>query len=76
MGMSDSNEDSAQTTLHCLLSDDVNQHSGKYFSQSSVIYKDKTDKNGGWPMQSPNPQANDLDESKKLVQKTRELIKI
>ena len=38
---SDSNEESAQTTLHCLISDDAPDHSGAYFSQSSVLYRDK-----------------------------------
>ena len=33
--VSDSNEESAQTTLHCLLSDDAPRHSGAYFSQWS-----------------------------------------
>ena len=39
--VSDSNEESAQTTLHCLLSDTAANHSGAYFSQSIVLYRDK-----------------------------------
>lgn len=35
--ISDSNEESAQTSLHCLLSDDAPKYSGAYFSQSSVL---------------------------------------
>ncbi|MEM7336090.1 MAG: SDR family NAD(P)-dependent oxidoreductase [Chloroflexota bacterium] len=65
--MSDSNEDSAQTSLHCLLSDDAPNHSGAYFSQSSVLYRDPGTKDGGWPMTSPNPHAKDLETARKLV---------
>ena len=72
--MSDSNEDSAQTSLHVLLSDDAPNHSGAYFSQSSTLYRDKGAQNGGWPMQSPNPNAHDLDMAKKLVEQTRSAV--
>jgi retinol dehydrogenase-13 len=65
--MSDSNEEAAQTSLHVLLSNDAPKHSGAYFSQSSVLYRDKECKNGGWPMKSPNPNARDIDTAKKLV---------
>lgn len=70
---SDSNEEAAQTTLHCLLSDEVKPHSGSYFSQHSVLYRDSADKKGGWPMKSPNPNAHDLEMAVKLVVKAREL---
>ena len=50
MSMSDSNEDSAQTSLHCLISDDAPKHTGAYFSQSSVLYRDNEAKAGGWPL--------------------------
>jgi NAD(P)-dependent dehydrogenase (short-subunit alcohol dehydrogenase family) len=72
--MSDSNEDAAQTSLHVLLSDDAPKHSGAYFSQSSVLYRDKECKNGGWPMTSPNPNARDMDKAKKLVDLSFELV--
>lgn len=65
--MSDSNWESAQTSLHVLLSDTVPQYSGSYFSQSSVLYRDKECKDGGWPMQSSNPHARDMETAKKLV---------
>ena len=65
--ITDSNEEAAQTSLHCLLSDDAPNHSGAYFSQSSVLYRDKACKNGGWPMTSPNPNARDMETAKKLV---------
>lgn len=72
LNTSDSNEDSAQTSLHVLLSDDAPNHSGAYFSQSSVLYRDKGTKDGGWPMQSPNPNAHDMDMARNLVAKARE----
>jgi len=65
---------SAQTSLHVLLNDDVPGHSGEYFSQSSVLYRDKECKDGGWPMQTPNPNARDMDTARALVSKTRELV--
>lgn len=66
-GVSNSNEESAQTSLHCLLSDEALQHSGAYFSQQSVLYSDRECKAGGWPMTSPNPNAKDMTKAKKLV---------
>ncbi len=69
--MSDSNEESAQTSLHVLLSDDAPNHSGAYFSQSSVLYRDKQCKDGGWPMASPNPNATDMAIAKRLVDVAR-----
>ncbi len=72
--MSDSNEESAQTSLHCLLSDDAPHHSGAYFSQSSVLYRDKECKEGGWPMKSPNPNAHDMEVARRLVKMTYEMV--
>ena len=71
MHASDSNEDSAQTSLHVLLSDDAPNHSGAYFSQSSILYRDKEAKDGGWPMISPNPNAHDIEMARKLSTKVR-----
>lgn len=65
--VSDSNEESAQTTLHCLISDDAPNHSGAYFSQSSILYRDKGCRNGGWPMDTPNPNAKNMDTARSLV---------
>ena len=73
-GMSVSNEESAQTSLYCLLSDDAPNHSGGYFSQSSVLYRDKECKDGGWPMESPNPNAKSMDTARKLVDLSYELV--
>ena len=65
--VSDSSEESAQTTLHCLLSDNAPNHNGAYFSQHSVLYRDPGTRAGGWPMLSPNPNARDLETARKLV---------
>lgn len=67
LNISDSSWESSQTTLHCLLSDDAKNHSGAYFSQHSVLYQDKDCKKGGWPMKSPNPYANNLEDAQRLV---------
>jgi len=70
----DSSEEAAQTSLHVLLSDDAPNHSGAYFSQHSVLYRDKECKKGGWPMKSPNPNATDLDKARRLVAVSREIV--
>ena len=72
--MTDSNEESAQSTLHCLLSDDALNYSGAYFSQSSVLYRDRECRDGGWPMESPNPNAKNMDTARKLVAMTYEMV--
>ncbi len=72
--VSDSNEQSAQTSLHCLISDDAPNHSGAYFSQRSVLYRDKECRGGGWPMESPNPNARDMDTARKLVAMSYDLV--
>ena len=72
--ITESNEEAAQTSLHCLLSDDAAEHSGAYFSQSSVLYRDKECKNGGWPMTSPNPNAKNMDTAEKLVDLSYKLV--
>ena len=66
-GMSDSNEESAQTSLHVLLSDDAPKHSGAYFCQSNALANDRECRPGGWPMETPNPNARDMDTARKLV---------
>jgi len=72
--VTNSNEESAQTTLHCLLSDDTPKHSGAYFSQHSVLYRDKECRDGGWPMESPNPNARDIETARKLVEMSYEIV--
>ncbi|MCP4521396.1 MAG: SDR family NAD(P)-dependent oxidoreductase [Cytophagales bacterium] len=74
LNFSDSSWESAQTSLHCLLSDEAIQYSGKYFSQHSVLYRDKECRKGGWPMQTPNPHADDMNNAKKLVEVSRNLV--
>lgn len=73
-GISNSNWESAQASLHVLLSDDAPNYSGAYFSQHSVLYRDKECKAGGFPMESPNPHAKDLEAAKKLVETAKELV--
>lgn len=72
--VTNSNEESAQTSLHCLLSDDAPKYSGEYFSQHSVLYSDKKCRKGGWPMKSPNPNASDMETARKLVEKSCQLV--
>jgi NAD(P)-dependent dehydrogenase (short-subunit alcohol dehydrogenase family) len=72
--ISDSSYESAQTSLHCLLSDNVKKHSGEYFSQSSILYSDKECRDGGWPMKSPNPNARDMNKAKKLVKESYKIV--
>ncbi len=64
----------AQTTLHCLLDDDAPQHSGEYFSQSSILYPNREDRPGGWPMRSPNPYARDTELARKLYEVSLEMV--
>ncbi len=66
--VTNSNEESAQTTLDCLLSDDAPNHSGAYFSQQSVPYRERECRKGGWPMTSPNPNARDMETARNLVE--------
>jgi retinol dehydrogenase-13 len=74
LGMTDSSEESAQTSLHVLLSDDAVQHSGAYFSQSSVLYRDRECKQGGWPMETPNPNARDMETARRLVEVSCDIV--
>jgi retinol dehydrogenase-13 len=73
---SDSNEESAQSTLHCLLSDDAPDHSGAYFSQHSFLYRDRECRRGGWPMETPNPNAKDMGAARKLVELSYDLVRL
>lgn len=64
----------AQTTLHCLLDDDAPQHSGEYYSQISILYPNKENRPGGWPMSSPNPKAHDAELAEKLYHRSMEWV--
>lgn len=67
-------EDGAQTQLHCLLDDDASNHSGEYYSQISILYPDKANRAGGWPMRSPNPHVYDDGLAERLYQASSELV--
>jgi len=64
----------AQSTLHCLLDDDAPNHSGEYYSQNSILYPNKENRPGGWPMPSPNPKAHDVELAEKLYHHSLELV--
>jgi len=64
----------AQTTLHCLLDDDAPNHSGEYYSQNSILYANKENRPGAWPMSSPNPFAHDVKLAEKLYLRSMELV--
>ena len=64
----------AQTTLHCLLDDDAPKNSGAFYSQNSILYQNKEDKAGAWPMKSPNPVVHDGTTAKKLYEVSIELV--
>lgn len=64
----------AQTTLHCLLDDDAPNHSGEYYSQNSILYSNKENRPGGWPMPSPNPHAHDKELAERLYRVSMELV--
>ena len=66
--------DGAQTTLHCLLDDEAPRYNGKFFSQNSIFYPNKENKAGGWPMESPNPNAKDPEQAEKLYEVSLELV--
>lgn len=63
----------AQATLHALLAPDVAQHSGAFFSQLGH-YRDKSCNGGGFPMVSPNPEANDDAIAERLWQESERLV--
>ena len=67
-------EDGAQTQLHCLLDDHAPNHSGEYFSQNSILYANKKDKPGGWPMKSPNPLVYDDELAEQLYKVSTKLV--
>jgi len=66
-------EDGAQTSLHCLLDDKVPEHAGEYYSQTSMLYPEKADRGGGWPMKSPNPNVRDAVQAERLYECSLEL---
>ena len=67
-------EEGAQTTLHCLLDDDVAKHTGEYYSQNSILYPNKENRPGGWPMVSSNPNARDEHLAQQLYEASLKLV--
>ena len=67
-------EEGAQTQLHCLLDDDAPSHSGEYYSQNSILYPNKKNRPGGWPMSSPNPNAHDAELANQLYHRSLALV--
>ena len=65
----------AQTSLHCILAPDVPKYSGKYFSQFG-IYSNKSFNKGGWPMESPNPKANDAKLAHDLYELSQKMVEL
>jgi NAD(P)-dependent dehydrogenase (short-subunit alcohol dehydrogenase family) len=63
----------AQSTLYAALADDVVQHNGRYYAQS-MRGAGKEHGKGGWPMVSPNEDANDDELAEKLWVRSRELV--
>ena len=63
----------AQTSLYALLADDVTDHPGAFYSQTGT-YRDRSCNKGGWPLRSPNPEANDDEVADRLWNRSRELV--
>mmetsp|Transcript_78214 Transcript_78214/g.181485 ORF Transcript_78214/g.181485 Transcript_78214/m.181485 type:complete len:132 (+) Transcript_78214:83-478(+) len=64
--------DGAQTSLHCLLSDEALQHSGVYHAQTGI--KHRNGERGGWPFPSPNPESHDKEVQRQLWELTEKTI--
>jgi NAD(P)-dependent dehydrogenase (short-subunit alcohol dehydrogenase family) len=63
----------AQSSLFALLSPEIPQQSGQYFSQTG-IYRARQANRGGWPLHSPNPHAHDDAGAERLYQVSRQLV--
>ena len=63
----------AQASLYAALADDVTAHAGAYFSQLGM-YRDKSANKGGFPLQSPNPEAHDAAVAARLATVSRALV--
>jgi NAD(P)-dependent dehydrogenase (short-subunit alcohol dehydrogenase family) len=62
----------AQASLYAALADDVVDHNGAYYSQLG-LYRDKSANKGGFPLRSPNPEANDDAIATRLAAVSRQL---
>jgi len=65
----------AQASLHALLAPQVAAQSGAFYSQRGM-YRDKVYSDGGFPMVSPNPQANDDSIAHRLWEESERLIQV
>ena len=63
----------AQTSLYAAVADDVEQNPGAYYSQTGT-YRDKSKNKGGWPLESPNPNAHDDAMAERLYQHSSQLV--
>jgi NAD(P)-dependent dehydrogenase (short-subunit alcohol dehydrogenase family) len=63
----------AQSTLYATLSPEVPAQAGAFFSQTG-IYRDRALNRGGWPLQSPNPNAHDDAKARRLWEMSEELV--
>jgi NAD(P)-dependent dehydrogenase (short-subunit alcohol dehydrogenase family) len=62
-----------QVTLHAVLSPDVPAHNGAFFSQLG-LYRDPAANKGGLPLRSPNPEAHDPANERRLDEVSRRLV--
>ena len=63
----------AQTSLFVLLAPEVELNSGAYYSQVG-FYRNKDATRGGWPLQSPNPNAHNDEMAERLDAVSRKLV--
>ncbi len=63
----------AQSSLYAMLADDIEP--GAYYSQLGQ-YRERSANKGGWPLESPNPQANDAALAEKLWEKSAKLVRL
>lgn len=65
----------AQTTLHCVLAEDIPEKNGQFFSQTAPgEFREKHANKGAWPLHSPNPEVHKEDNVDRLWQETCEII--
>jgi NAD(P)-dependent dehydrogenase (short-subunit alcohol dehydrogenase family) len=62
-----------QSSLYAVLSPEVVNHPGAFFSQVGW-YREKSANKGGWPLRSPNPQVHEAGVAKKLDEVSRKLV--
>jgi hypothetical protein len=58
------------------LYDDAPNHSGAHCSQNSLLYANKQDRTGGWPMRSPNTLTYDDALAERLHQASLEMVSL